>query len=115
MRGSQTDTERETHKEIDKGRGRKKERESINNLRIFKEKYANRAKQRKVTKGQKEEKRGAAIYVYIYMIEHYDNTYNDFTYNDNRTAHIRYKCRKTTVLSCHRRLINTGVEKMNNI
>ncbi len=33
----------------------------------------------------------------------------------NRTAHIRHQCRKTIVLSCHRCLINTGVEKMNNI
>jgi hypothetical protein len=31
----------------------------------------------------------------------------------NRTAHIRRQCRKTTVLSCHRCLINSGVEKMN--
>ncbi len=30
----------------------------------------------------------------------------------NRTAHIRHKCRKTTVLNCHRCLINTVVEKM---
>ncbi len=29
----------------------------------------------------------------------------------NRTAHIRHQCRKTTVLSCHRCQINTGVEK----
>jgi hypothetical protein len=34
---------------------------------------------------------------------------------DNRTARIRCICRKTTVLRCHRCLINTGVEKMNNI
>jgi hypothetical protein len=33
----------------------------------------------------------------------------------NRTAHIRHQCRKTTVLSCHRCLISSGVEKMNNI
>jgi len=33
----------------------------------------------------------------------------------NRTAHIIHLCRKTTVLSCHRHLINSGVEKMNNI
>jgi hypothetical protein len=30
-------------------------------------------------------------------------------------VHIRHQCRKTTVLSRHRCLINTGVEKMNNI
>jgi hypothetical protein len=28
---------------------------------------------------------------------------------------IRHQCRKTTVLSCHRGLINTGVEKVSNI
>jgi len=33
----------------------------------------------------------------------------------NRTACIKHQCRKTTVLSCHRCLINTGVEKMKNI
>jgi len=33
----------------------------------------------------------------------------------NRTTHMRHQCRKTTALSCHRCLINTGVEKMNNI
>jgi hypothetical protein len=33
----------------------------------------------------------------------------------NRSARIRHKCRKTTVLSCHRCLINPGIEKMNNI
>ncbi len=33
----------------------------------------------------------------------------------NRTAHIRHHCGKTAILSCHRCLINTGVEKMNNI
>ncbi len=32
---------------------------------------------------------------------------------NNRTACIRHQCRKTTVLSCHRCLLNTGVEKMN--
>ncbi len=32
-----------------------------------------------------------------------------------RTARIRHQCQKTTVLSCHRCLINTDVEKMNNI
>ncbi len=29
--------------------------------------------------------------------------------NFNRTTCIRHQCRKTTVLSCHRCLINTGV------
>jgi hypothetical protein len=32
-------------------------------------------------------------------------------YSANRTARIRHRCRKTTVLSCHRCLINTGVKK----
>ncbi len=36
-------------------------------------------------------------------------------YQNNRRAHIRHQCRKTTVLRCHRCLINTGVEKMNSI
>ncbi len=30
-------------------------------------------------------------------------------------AHNRHLCIKNTVLGCHRCLINTGVEKMNNI
>ncbi len=38
--------------------------------------------------------------------------YNGFT---NRTSCIRNQCRKTTALSCHRYLINTGVKKMNYI
>jgi hypothetical protein len=33
----------------------------------------------------------------------------------NGTAHIRHWCWKIAVLSCHRCLINSGVEKMNNI
>ncbi len=33
----------------------------------------------------------------------------------NRTARIRHQCKKTAVLSCHRCLINTSVEKGNNI
>jgi len=33
----------------------------------------------------------------------------------NRTEHIRHQCRKATVLSCHRCLINSGVEKINYI
>ncbi len=33
----------------------------------------------------------------------------------NRTVHIRHWCKKTTVLNCHRCLVNTGVEKLNNI
>ncbi len=31
----------------------------------------------------------------------------------NRTEWIIHQCRKTAVLSCHRWLINTGVEKIN--
>ncbi len=34
---------------------------------------------------------------------------------NNITTRNRYVCRKITVLSCHRCLINTGVENMNNI
>ncbi len=33
----------------------------------------------------------------------------------NRPARTGHQCRKTILLSCHRCLINTGVEKMNNI
>jgi hypothetical protein len=33
----------------------------------------------------------------------------------NGTARVSDLCRKTTVLCCHRCLINTGVEKINNI
>ncbi len=33
----------------------------------------------------------------------------------NRTMHIIHQCRKRTALSCHRCIICTGVEKMNNI
>ncbi len=32
-----------------------------------------------------------------------------------KTARTIHQCRKTTVLRCHRCLINTGIEKMNNI
>jgi hypothetical protein len=35
--------------------------------------------------------------------------------NFNGTARIRHQCRKAAVLSYHRFLINSGVEKMNNI
>ncbi len=38
-----------------------------------------------------------------------------FIKTENGTARIRHQCRKTTVLSRHRCLINTGVEKMNYI
>jgi len=33
----------------------------------------------------------------------------------NGRAHIRHKCRETAVFNCHRFMINSGVEKMNNI
>jgi hypothetical protein len=33
----------------------------------------------------------------------------------NLFTKIRQQCRKTAVLSCHRCLINTGIEKMSNI
>jgi hypothetical protein len=35
-------------------------------------------------------------------------------YNDRRAC-IIHQCRKTTVISCHRCLINTGIEKMTYI
>ena len=34
---------------------------------------------------------------------------------ENRRTHIRHQSRKTTVLSCHRCLIYTGVEKVSDI
>jgi hypothetical protein len=33
----------------------------------------------------------------------------------DRESRIRHQCRKTTHISCHRCLINTGAEKMSNI
>jgi hypothetical protein len=38
-----------------------------------------------------------------------------FPYESNRTARIRHQWWKTAVLGCHRCLIDTGVEKLNNI
>jgi hypothetical protein len=35
-------------------------------------------------------------------------------YNCYKTKHFKHLCRKTVVLSCHRCLINTGVEQINN-
>jgi len=43
------------------------------------------------------------------------NNYSTNYYLLNRTALILHQCMKTNVLSCHRYLIKTGVEKMNNI
>jgi hypothetical protein len=37
------------------------------------------------------------------------------TYKVIRTPHVRHRCTKTTVLSCQRCLIYTGVEEMNYI
>jgi hypothetical protein len=34
-----------------------------------------------------------------------------FSPNNNRTTNIRHLYKKTTVLSCHRCLINTGIKK----
>ncbi len=34
-------------------------------------------------------------------------------YSNNRTACVRHICRKTTVLSCHRCLINTNEQRLN--
>jgi hypothetical protein len=36
---------------------------------------------------------------------------HDTEHDFNTITHIRHQCRKTTGLSCHRYLINTGVEK----
>jgi hypothetical protein len=48
--------------------------------------------------------------------QHYaECQYNDSCSCANRTVHIEHQCRKTTVLSCHRCLMMTGVEKMNSI
>ncbi len=33
----------------------------------------------------------------------------------NGAKHIKHQCRKKAVLSCHRYLFNSGVEKINNI
>ncbi len=41
--------------------------------------------------------------------------YYDCKHAYNKRACIRHQCRKAAVLSCHRCLINTGVEKMNDI
>jgi hypothetical protein len=38
-----------------------------------------------------------------------------FLLKNNGKARIRHQCRKTAVISCYRFLINSGVEKMNNI
>ncbi len=35
-----------------------------------------------------------------------------FKLDINRTANIKHKCSRTSVLSCHRCLTNTGVEEM---
>jgi hypothetical protein len=35
------------------------------------------------------------------------------THRYNGIVRIRHQCSKTTVLSCHRRLINSGLEKIN--
>jgi hypothetical protein len=43
------------------------------------------------------------------------NTLAYFEKAFNTTGHIRHLCKKTIVLSCHRRLTNTGVDKINNI
>jgi hypothetical protein len=45
--------------------------------------------------------------LHLSMLKTFQNIY--------RKARIRHQCRKTTALSCYRCLINTGVEKMNNI
>jgi hypothetical protein len=50
----------------------------------------------------------------IFMLEDINNkAFN--TCNLCITERIRHQCSKTTVLSCHKCLINNGVVKMNNI
>ncbi len=51
---------------------------------------------------------------YNEMQQHTQHEQQCYNVCRNGTVHIRHQCRKTTVLSCHRCLINTGVEKMNN-
>jgi hypothetical protein len=40
---------------------------------------------------------------------------NHFKRYLNGAACIKHQCKKTTMLSCHRCNVNTGVEKMNDI
>jgi hypothetical protein len=45
------------------------------------------------------------------ILETFD-IYDSFTHQmANGTVHIRHQCSKTTVLSCHRCLIHSGIEK----
>jgi len=46
----------------------------------------------------------------IYWPNHYEEI--QLSKQENRRARIRHQCRRTTVLSYHRCLINTGVEKI---
>ncbi len=54
------------------------------------------------------------LWIFLLLCHWYfeKNKLGRFSQLGNRTAHIRHQCRKTTLLSCHRCLINTGVEKM---
>jgi hypothetical protein len=55
----------------------------------------------------------------------WENTYSElkiilvdilnYLLGSDTTVHIRHQCRKATIFSSHRWLINTGVEKMNYI
>ncbi len=65
-------------------------------------------------------------YIFYYFTHLLGPLFTNFNYSQfillnfvvflvNRTAQVRHQCRKTTVLSCHRRLIITGVEKLNSI
>ncbi len=49
------------------------------------------------------------------LLEAKCNFYRGEVAKRNITSCLRLQCRKTTVLSCHRYLINTSLEKMNNI
>ncbi len=55
------------------------------------------------------------IITYVFYILYFLRLFWLYNYTPNRPMHIRHQCRETTVFSCHRCLINTGAEKMNNI
>jgi hypothetical protein len=51
--------------------------------------------------------------IYFALVLEILNNKEDY-FHFNRTEHIRHLCNKTTVLSYHRCLINSGVEITNN-
>ncbi len=48
----------------------------------------------------------------IYRHLCFRSSYDHYLFSQNRTTCISHKCRKTTLFSCHRCLISTGVEKI---